>query len=59
MFELYGGLYALKITHLLFLMVISDNIILLFKLIVSSKDFQIRPFLTCRVIFTETSFIDC
>ena len=44
-FELHGDLHALKIAHLLFLMVISDNIISLFKLIVSCKGFQIRPFL--------------
>ena len=46
MFELHGGLYALKVANLLFLMVISENIILLFTVIVSSKDLQVRPFLT-------------
>ena len=45
MFELHGGLYALKIAYFLFLMVISDNIISLFRLFVSSKDLQIRLFL--------------
>ena len=45
MFELHGGLHALKIAHLSFLMIISDNIISLFKLTVSFKGLQIRPFL--------------
>ena len=49
MLELHGGLYALKIAHLLFLMVISDNIISVFKLIVSSKDLQIRRSLTYSI----------
>ena len=49
MFQLLGGLYTLKIAHLLFLMLTSDNIISLFKLIVSSKGFQIRSFLTYSI----------
>ena len=49
MFELLKGLYALKIAHLLFLMIISDNIISLFKLFVSAKDLQIRPFRTYSI----------
>ena len=49
MFELHGGLHALKIAHVLFLMVISDNIISLFKLFISSKKLQIRPFLACSI----------
>ena len=44
-FELQEGLSSLKITHLLILMVISDNIIPLFNLFVTFKDFQIKPFL--------------
>ena len=48
-FELHGGLHALKIAHLLFVMVICDNIISLFKLILSSKGLQIRPFLTYSI----------
>ena len=48
-FELHGGLHALKIAHLLFVLVISDNIISLFKLILSSKGLQIRPFLTYSI----------
>ena len=49
MFQLLGGLYTLKIAHLLFLMVTSDNVISLFKLIASSKGFQIRSFLTYSI----------
>ena len=49
MFEVHGGLYALKFAHLSFSMVISDKIISLFKLVVSSKNLQVRLFLTYSI----------
>ena len=43
-FELHGSLYTLKMVHLLFLIVISDKIIALNKLILFTKDLLLRPF---------------
>ena len=48
MFELHGSLYTLKISHLIYLIVISDNISL-FKLILFYTGLQIRPFLTYSI----------